>query len=197
MKEIIRHDSGRGMPVDLPASSARKLAFFRSKIETNQRGESSISADFAPSDDERRGLARRDERLAGWLAPAGERAVLPSISSLMQSLHHRGGDEESREVLQRIWASDLADLPLFAVERACADFRQGRAGDGKWLPTQAEVRRVALGHVEPFRKEHSAVRAVLSARMVEKPRDQAERKRVAAEARAMIRETVAKTGAGL
>jgi hypothetical protein len=133
----------------------------------------------------------REKDLTRWLAPAGEKAIVPYISSLMLSLKHQSEDEEARKVLQRIWAADLADLPLFAVERACADFRQGRAGDGKWLPTQAEVRRVALRHAETFRKERSDVLAVLAARVVEKPRDEAERKRLADKARAMVRRAAA------
>jgi hypothetical protein len=191
MNEIIRTVQAATSPVPLSGSSARKLAFFRTKIETTA-GVSSISADSAPTVDERAGLARREERLAAWLAPAGEKAILPHISSLMLSMHHKSEDEEARTILQRIWAADLADLPLFAVERACADFRQGRAGDGKWLPTQAEVRRVALQHAEKLRKEHAEVRAVLTARVVEKPRDEAERKRIADEARAEIRKAAAK-----
>lgn len=129
--------------------------------------------------------------LARWLSPAGEKAIVPHISSLMLSLKHENEDEAARKIRQRIWAADLADLPLFAVERACADFRQGRAGDGKWLPTQAEVRRVALQYAETFRKERSDVRAVLTARVVEKPRNESERKRLAEEARAMVRRAAA------
>jgi hypothetical protein len=126
------------------------------------------------------------------LAPAGDRALDPHIASLMVSLRYSSEAPEDRKALMRIWAADLADLPLFAVERACTDFRQGRAGDGKWLPTQAEVRRVAVKHAEAFRKEHTVVQSVLSARVVDKPRDEAERKRIADEARAMVRQAAAR-----
>lgn len=85
----------------------------------------------------------------------------------MVSLRHQSETPEDRKVLQRIWAADLADLPLYSVERACADFRQGRAGDGKWLPTQAEVRAVAMRYVEKLRKEQADVLAVLGAEVMQ------------------------------
>lgn len=112
-------------------------------------------------------LVARDRELRQWLGPAGEDAVRPHIASLLMALKHETEDEEAREIKQRIFAVDLADLPLFAVEQACKDFRQGRAGDGKWMPTQAEVRTVALRHADKARKEQADVRLVLGADVFE------------------------------
>jgi len=112
-------------------------------------------------------LVVRDRDLRQWLAPAGEDAVRPHVASLVMSLKHESEDEEAREIKQRIFAADLADLPLFAVERACADFRQGRAGDRKWMPTQAQVREVAERYAGKLREERADVRAVLEAKVVE------------------------------
>jgi hypothetical protein len=136
----------------------------------------------------------RGRDLSQWLAPSGEDAIRPHVASLVLSLKHRSEDEETSEAKQRIFAADLADLPLFAVEAACADFRQGRAGDGVFMPTQAEVRKVALRRVQKLRDELADVRSILAAEVVEPVRSEKSRKEIADECRRMVSEAAAKAG---
>jgi hypothetical protein len=125
-----------------------------------------ISGADAPTEDERQLLAVRQQELQFSLAPAGEDAIRPHIASVMVSLKHSSESAEDRAAIQRIFAADLADLPLFAIEHACKAFRQGKAGDGHWMPTQAEIRRVAEAQVHQFRQEQEAIKTVLAAIVV-------------------------------
>lgn len=138
----------------------------RNRIETKGGFRGEISVADAPDPSQRIALAARHNDLAGWLRPAGEEAARPHIASLAVSLHHRNGDAEDQAAIQRIMASDLADLPLFAVERACADFRKGNAGDRHWMPTQAEIRLVAEHHAKVWREERAAIGQVLDAKVI-------------------------------
>lgn len=148
-------------------------------MEVNWRGEHSLTRQNGPSDDERASLKGRALELEHSLGSAGGEAVRPHVAALMLSLRQAGESAEDRAILQDLYAIDLADLPLFAIEAACSDFRKGAAGDGKWLPTQAQVREVAMRYVKPWADELRQVNAVLSAEIV--PDDD-----VADEARARV-----------
>lgn len=120
----------------------------------------------APGPVELEAFARRRNELVGWLRPAGEEAIRAHISSLFASLRHRLDTAADESAMQRIFAADLADMPLFAIEAACRDFRQGKAGDGHWLPTQAEIRRAANEYARKWQDEYGELRQVIEAKVV-------------------------------
>lgn len=121
----------------------------------------------APGPVEREAFSRRRGELLDCLRAAGEEAIRPHIASVFASLRHASEDARDRAALQRIFAADLADVPLFAIDAACRDFRQGRTGDGHWVPTQAEIRRRAEEYAAGWRDEVADLRQVLDAKVIE------------------------------
>ncbi len=102
--------------------------------------------------------ARRGE-LKRWLAPAGRSVTEPVLGLLtaMPSQSAGGVDPAMRVVT---FVEDLGDLPLFAVARACSDFRRGIVGSKHWAPTAAEIREQAEKIAAPFWKELADVAEV-------------------------------------
>lgn len=123
-----------------------------------------IPADRAPSAEIRHALQARAVVLADCLRPAGVARAQQEVAALIGLRPIRGDATDMRAVLA-IYGADLADLPLFALSAACADFRQGRAGDGEWAPTQAQIRAQALKHLQPIAKERREIETVLAARI--------------------------------
>lgn len=123
-----------------------------------------LPADRAPSAEIRHALQARAVALADCLRPAGVARAQQEVAALIGLRPIRGDATDLRAVLA-IYGADLADLPLFALSAACADFRQGRAGDGEWAPTQAQIRVQALKHLQPIAKERREIEAVLTARI--------------------------------
>lgn len=140
----------------------RRLA----RIEPGSAFRGIIQQRHAPPPGEIEAFRRRRTELVDALRHAGEDALRPLIASVFASLHHRDDDARDRAAMQRIYASDLADLPFFAVEASCRDFRHGRAGDGHWAPTQAEIRRVAEKHMRQWQDEVASLRRVLDAEII-------------------------------
>jgi hypothetical protein len=99
----------------------------------------------------------------------------------MVSLRSQSGSAGDQAAIQRIFAADLADLPLFAVEAACKDYRLGKAGDGHWMPTQAEIRRVAESYCSSAVEEAKDIRNILTADIIPETTIDENRRRMALE----------------
>lgn len=136
-----------------------------------------IAAVNAPTPELRRDLQVRASALDHWLRPAGDSA-LDEITAIfmMPAKSVEAGDAKAR---MRLYERDLADVPLFALSKACSDFRQGRAGDG-WRPTQTDIRKQAEQHSQPFRAERLKIGNVLAATIID-IRDNPERRKAIAD----------------
>jgi hypothetical protein len=119
-----------------------------------------ITSREIPTPEEKSLFAARRDELKRWLAPAGRTVAEPVLGLLtaMPSQSAGGVDPAMRVVT---FVEDLGDLPLFAVTRACSDFRRGVVGSSKhWAPTAAEIREQAEKIAAPFWKEFTDVAEV-------------------------------------
>lgn len=122
--------------------------------------------DRAPSHAERRELQVRLESLDRWLTPASSRQLDEVITSMFSTMAYRSSDAEIDLLLvQRIYKDDLAGVPGFALEEACARFRQGAIGDPRFVPKQGEVRQEAIRIAKDYYRERSDVSAILTAKV--------------------------------
>lgn len=149
-----------------------------------------IAAADAPTAPMREALERRSALLGLWLERAGDEALIDVVTSIIAMPSRAESVQDSKKQIA-IYCTDLADLPPFAVVKACADFRQGRAGDGHWRPTQAEIRQRAESYAYEVAREKRRLDAVLGAK-VRTVRIDPERRKAAADlARASIRDGAA------
>lgn len=149
-----------------------------------------IPADRALNPDIRRALEQRAAILAESLRPVGSIRAQQEIAALLGNRGVRGDADDMAAMLE-IYGADLADLPLFALSKACADFRQGRVGDTKWAPNQGEIRVEALKLVHAVAKEKREIETVLRAR-IQAPISSPERR---AQVAAHVAETQRQLGA--
>lgn len=125
-----------------------------------------IPADRAPTAEQRQWLSERSAMINAALRPAPEIEIEAELAALFATMGRRSGDEDDAKTIIAIYLADLAGIPGVALKQACADFRQGRAGDGKWVPTQAQIRARANEHLVAPRKELGDIERVLTAKTV-------------------------------
>lgn len=147
-----------------------------------------IAAVDAPTPETRCDLEIRAAALDHRLRPAGD-TLIDDITSILM-MPGRTADVGDVKARMRMYEADLADLPLAAVSKACADFRQGRVGDG-WRPTQAEIRKRAGRHSEHLAIERAQIRALLCAVVVTIPGDPERDKAIADKLRQVARSVLA------
>lgn len=91
-----------------------------------------------PAED-RASLQGHLDKLNLWFDGSDPEDIVPQVSmlrSVMSRAQTDGGDEK-RALL--VFARVLSELPLWAISRACDDYLTGRAGDGRFAPTPAEI----------------------------------------------------------
>lgn len=143
---------------------------------------STIPADRSPTLEQRGYLADRATMLDVWLSSAGPDLAEIEIAAIFDCMSMRSGDETDLRMKLKIYVADLADLPRFALSAACRDFRVGIIGDGKWVPTQGEIRRRAMFHADPSIAERGRIRRVLDAQIEHPVQSTAERRQAVADA---------------
>jgi len=175
-------------PIDQGLYGSLRYYFNSLEIEGGRRA---LPADRAPSVRVRHALGERRDLVNQWLRSCGEKHALAEVTAIFGTMSMRTGSAADMRAMMMIYAKDLGDLPSFALTRACADFRQGRAGDGHWVPTAAEIRMVAQRYVADLAKEGREITMVLAAR-IQPPQASPERKAALA---AHVAETVRQLGA--
>lgn len=136
--------------------------------------------------------ARLDE-LGRAMTPATVDGIRIEVAKLYTVLAARTGGEDDIRGVQAIFCEDLGDLPLFAIAAAAQAFRRGDVGDGKWAPTPAELRRVAVARIKPLSQQVSDIREILDAKPMlpaERPQNSEDRAAAAARVRATLNATV-------
>lgn len=113
-----------------------------------------------PTKDEVGLFEHRKIELERWLAPAGQGVAGP-VLSLLTAMPSQSGAGVDQAMRLETFIEDLGDLPYFAVERACKDFRLGIAGAKHWAPTAAEIRERAHEHARQYRAELADIETVL------------------------------------
>ena len=119
-----------------------------------------------PAPEVMQALADRVQGIRGYLSPATTDQIAVQVARLFVVLAKRGEgfDDEAQRI--SLYVEILSDVPRFALERTCTDFLYGKAGDGKWVPTPAEIRTAALKHVTPWLAELDRINPVLNAAVI-------------------------------
>lgn len=136
---------------------------------TEDPDECSISHQFAPSQDERSALAERRDELRGLLRRADARDVAKAITGLLKAFPHSKVDVAEAAERVTAYGSELADLPLWAIEATCAAFRGGKVAreSHTFAPSAAEVRIEAEKRLAPVYAEGTQIAKVLGARVID------------------------------
>lgn len=128
-----------------------------------------IPHDRALEPEARSGLDNRLNLIKAWLGPAGEEAVKEPVMMLFAVMAHSKLGEMDSKILLRVYMSDLADLPAFAIHKACERYRKGEVGDGKWMPGIGELRTEARKACEDLEREKAEITTVLTAKVLAPP----------------------------
>jgi hypothetical protein len=180
-------------PIELSVSQHRRVEeMFLNLDEVSFRKFRFRERNLAPTDGERTFLRQRLDLLGQWLAPASEVAINAELAALFVAMATGKADSaKETSTLHRIYREDLAELPGFALVKACANFRRGDVGDGKFVPKPGEIRKEAMRIAKPFLEERARVQAVMSAEVPNPPESLEHRRAVAARWRETLRQTVA------
>lgn len=108
-------------------------------------------------------MRQRRKELIEFLQPAAAGQIEPLISSLFVAFPARAETGVFQDASIMLFAADLLDLPFWAADYAIGAFRRGDAGNGRFCPTQAEVRRFALGYTRPYADELNTIDKILDA----------------------------------
>lgn len=153
------------LPTPISHDLGRKVRYFSNSLDPEGLGHT-IQPDRAPREGERQLLALRASAIDEWMRPSGRERALDEVTALFSNRGVRGSDTDI-EALMTIYVEDLFDLPAFALTQACRDFRQGAVGDRKWVPTQAEIRQIATGHLAELARERRQIANILAAKIKE------------------------------
>lgn len=158
----INHHSSRELsPMSPPLDTVLSMA---SNALENGRLPATALADGA-----RQALARREEDLAGSLAPASPeriRKVLATISDMPSKTEEDRA--KLRFALERD-VTDLAEFPEWALAAAARAYRKGIVGDGVWRPTTGQLAAYCRQKVAAAIAERARILRVLMAHL-ESPR---------------------------
>ena len=90
--------------------------------------------------------------------PADDETLAKLLMSLFGSLQHEQEGATTRAVLGN-YLDVLSDIPEWAVEQACALYRRGHKGNGRFVPMAAELAQTARGLIvarETMERERAA-----------------------------------------
>lgn len=149
------------------------ISIFRNRLISAPGGHI-LSADEMPSPSARQALQGRSDELARWLDPGTPGAAAKALGALFLGFPSGRGADEAKAAVA-VYASQMRDLPSWAVERACAAaIRKG----GKYAPSAGEFHALASAEVAAFRRERAQILQILDADAVSSP-DPESRARVA------------------
>lgn len=124
-----------------------------------------ISPADAPTPELRSALRDRLARIAVWMRPAGHEFALEEYRMLAANLEAKDADDDTVMREQLGFVEATATLPTFALRDACAAFRHGKVGGGRWMPKGGEVRREAEGRLQTLARERRLIETVLAAKV--------------------------------
>jgi hypothetical protein len=154
------------MPIPLGTRPARDLARLRSATRALKAAIARndprypVTEDALANADETELFAVRRSELKRCLEPASTLLAEP-ILGLLTAMPSQSGAGLDQAMRLGTFIEDLADMPFFAVEQACRDFRRGVVGDKHWAPTAAELRERAEYHARAYRVELAEIDEIL------------------------------------
>lgn len=140
-------------------------------------GGHSISDRQTPNEGERKALERRRGELLNALVPVGDRAAVQIIAQLFLGFHGARGSHDETAAQLALFASQVADLPVWAVQSGCGDLLRRNIA---WPPSVGQVRAACEAACQPHRQELAQIEAVLNADVYHEATP-SERERVKAE----------------
>lgn len=158
-------------PAPLPRASSDRLSAWEMRIDGGE-----ISADVAPTDEQRAAMSQRAAALRGALLPALEDERRAELATMFAVLAFKNVDADMIPAMRKIYLADLADIPVAALREACAHFRRTE----QWVPSIADIRAEAAHHSAPWGKELRRIETVLSAKVTGAITPEVARKRSAA-----------------
>lgn len=166
MNLVTNDRTGANLPTHLPPMTDRALRTCVTRLVppiTPSHTRYSIAVCDAPSDALRQALANRSARIDAWLLPAGPEAATEVYKDLVATMSVPSADKETELREFRGFVEAAARLPLFALTTACIAFRDGKVGDGKWMPKPGQICVEAGKRVAELAKERREIQAVLTA----------------------------------
>ncbi len=101
--------------------------------------------------------------LAEALAPAGEDAAREIVAGLEAVLITAGRTPDNIEAAARVFVRIASECPVAGLRAAAGDFARGYAGQGRFMPTAAELAALARAKAAPWRAEQDRLRRALAA----------------------------------
>ena len=145
----------------MPSDLDRALSIAHNALQDGELPERSL-----PSPDQMQALADRVLDIRGFLAVARPDEIAVMVAKLFMGLARRNDGDVAASERVMLYVEVLSDVPRFAVEKACSNFLYGRTGDGKWVPSPAEIRTEAMRHCAPWQAEIERINAILNAAVV-------------------------------
>jgi hypothetical protein len=129
-------------------------------------GGRSISDKRLPTDDERATLKRRANELRLALRGVGEHGAIQTIAQLFLGFHGQRGSHDETAAQLALFASQVADFPLWAVQSGCGDLLRKNVA---WPPTVGQVRAACSVACQSSRDEFAQINQILSADVYHEP----------------------------
>lgn len=128
----------------------------------------------------RRKLVTRLTTINDMMVPAGAREIATAIKEMFVGFPSMRVAGDDAKVIVGKYTKDLEDLPLWAVQGACARVNRGSVEGASldFAPSSARVRQVALEIATPLRAERTKISDVLQGVPVTKKLTAAEREYV-------------------
>ncbi len=143
----------------------RAIAAMCNALEPDGVGHA-LAANAAPNEDQRAFLTRRAAEISSWLTPATPQEVLTELTRLLRMMATQGGSEAELTSVIASYVEDLGNIPAPMLREACARFRRGDVGEGRFAPKAGELRKEALRLAGPWIAERSKITRVLNARVL-------------------------------
>lgn len=192
MSNIVPEDRGSAnLPTALPAPTERGLHCAVNRLVpplSPSCTRYSLAASDAPSPSLRTALEVRRDRIERWLMPAGADAAAEVYADLVANLAMGGSDKETELRELRGWIEATSPLPWFALKATADAFRDGKVGDGTWMPRPGAFCQEARRRVEGLAREKREITSVLTAEITAPVADPARKAANLARAMAFVAE---------
>lgn len=156
-------------PLTMPPRSTpeqhRRIAVLYAAVESDGT-ELVIAAAAAPTNDERRGLERRQAVLTQAHRSVDPKATMVAVTKLLGAMLTNAPTNADVTLKVKEYSAAVSTMPTWAVEEACEVWKRGGYGISHRPPTSAELAQRSAGEARPFLEEAEKIRQILRARVV-------------------------------
>lgn len=161
------------MPPEPSPERTRALDRMKAATEWVAPGRYLISNRSAPTESERRALTRWADELRTGMVPAEEKDIGAEVLRMMAGYPTLRLTKEEAARLAAAFVATLANLPLWAIRKACANWQAGAVADSNaaFPPNAVQIKLEADKVANARRVELGAIEMVLKAEVVQLPSD--------------------------